>query len=122
MRRFSFLILSLVFSCAGTVQRSQEVQFIQRTVSVEAKKEESLYDKEVQEKILQLLRQEPTPLKVPDTVIRVLILPYVDEKGNLVSQKYIFFRAEEGKWILGEYLLQRGKPIRELRPLEENGK
>ncbi|MFN3263973.1 MAG: TraV family lipoprotein [Aquificaceae bacterium] len=122
MRRFSFLILPLVFSCAGTVQRSQEVQFIQRTVSVEAKKEESLYDKEVQEKILQLLRQEPTPLKVPDTVIRVLILPYVDEKGNLVSQKYIFFRAEEGKWILGEYLLQRGKPIRELRPLEENGK
>jgi len=121
MRRFSFLILPLVFSCAGTVQRSQEVQFIQRTVSVEAKKEESLYDKEVQEKILQLLRQEPTPLKVPDTVIRVLILPYVDEKGNLVSQKYIFFR-EEGKWILGEYLLQRGKPIRELRPLEENGK
>ena len=121
MRRFSFLILPLVFSCGGAVQRSQEVQFIQRTVSVEAKKEESLYDKEVQEKILQLLRQEPTPLKVPDTVIRVLILPYVDEKGNLVSQKYIFFRAEEGKWILGEYLLQRGKPIRELRPLEEDG-
>lgn len=85
----------------------------------EEKEDKSLYEKEVEEKLTKLLRTEPTPLRVPDTIVRVLILPYVDESGNLVSQKYVFFRAEEGKWILGEYLLQRGKPIKEFKPLEE---
>ncbi|MFN3263484.1 MAG: TraV family lipoprotein [Aquificaceae bacterium] len=79
---------------------------------------ENLYNKEVQEKLTKLLRETPTPLRVPDTIVRVLVLPYVDEKGNLNAQKYIFFRAEEGRWILGEYLLQKGKAIRELKPLE----
>lgn len=81
-------------------------------------KQESIYEKDLQKKMLSLLRQEPTPLKVPDKIIRVLVLPYVDDKGNLVSQKYVFFKAEEGKWILGDYLLKKGEPLKELKPLE----
>lgn len=83
-----------------------------------SEKQESIYQKEVQEKILSLLLQEPTPLKVPDKILRVLILPYVDSKGDFVSQKYVFFKAEEGKWILGEYLLKKGEALKLLRPLE----
>lgn len=138
MRKELVLISTLfLFSCGAGVQEWADAYRYQASAgwSVEKerakilpatppaeKREESLYNREVQEKVMKLLREEPAPLRVPDTVIRVLVLPYVDEGGNLVSQKYIFFRAEEGKWILGEYLLQKGKTIRELKPLEESGK
>lgn len=122
MRR-AILLLPFLFSCASAVKEVEQVQVIQPVShEKEERKEESLYDRELQRKMTELLRTEPTPLRVPDTVVRVLILPYVDEKGNLISQKYVFFRAEEGRWILGEYLLQRGKPLKELKPLEEDVK
>ncbi len=124
-KRVLAIALFLTSSCAGAVSKQEKVQLKdlpETFTQKEEKQVESLYQKEVQERLFELARTIPTPLRVPDNIIRVFVLPYVDEKGNLVSQKYIFFRAEEGKWILGEYLLQRGKPIRELRPLEENGK
>ncbi len=133
-----FLGLSfLTFSCSAKVSEWSEAYKYQapKGWSVEkegetklpkppqgqAEKKESLYEKEVQGKILELLKTTPTPLRVPDTVVRVLVLPHVDEKGNLVSQKYIFFRAEEGKWILGDYLLKKGEPLKELKPLDVEG-
>jgi len=84
--------------------------------------EESLYRKEVMERLLSTLREEPTPLAVPPTVLRVFVLPYVSETGSLKTSHYLYLRVDEGRWILGDYLLQRGQPIREFRPLEEEKK
>lgn len=82
-------------------------------------KEKSLYEKEVQELMVKLLRTPPTPLRVPDRILRVLILPYVDENGNLIAGHYTFLKVEEGKWIMGDYLIEKEKPIREFTPLDE---
>lgn len=128
--RKAFFLLPFLFSCATGVRDWHDAYRYQahkdwslekekeKLPEEEEKREKSIYEREVEEKLTRLLRTEPTPLRVPDAIVRVLILPYVDEGGNLVSQKYVFFRAEEGRWILGEYLLQRGKPIKELKPLE----
>ena len=114
MKKRVLAIALFLTSCAGKVQ----LKDLPETTQKEEKQVESLYQKEVQERLFELARTIPTPLRVPDNIIRVFVLPYVDEKGNLVSQKYIFFRAEEGKWILGDYLLKKGEHLKELKPLE----
>ena len=86
------------------------------------KAREDLYEKELKEKTVQLLREPPSPVKVPDTVLRVLILPYVTSDGSLSTAKYVFLKVDEGKWILGDYLLDRKKGIKLLTPLEEKKK
>jgi len=138
MRRAKLVVfpsLACLLGCSAGVQDWADAYKYQASVDWSAEKEkekllpkpqeeakqaeQSLYQKEQSQKMLSLLRETPTPLRVPPTIVRVLILPYVDEKGNLNAQRYVFFKADEGKWILGDYLLQKGKPIRELKPLEE---
>lgn len=121
MKKRVLAIALFLTSCAGAVSKQEKVQLKdlpETFTQKEEKQVESLYQKEVQKRLFELARTIPTPLRVPDNIIRVFVLPYVDEKGNLVSQKYIFFRAEEGKWILGDYLLKKGEPLKELKPLE----
>ena len=81
-------------------------------------KEESLYEKEVKNTMVKMLKEPPTPVKVPDMILRVLILPYVGEGGSLNAMKYVFLKVEEGKWVMGDYLIEEKKGIRLLTPLE----
>ena len=83
------------------------------------KKVEDLYEKEVKDSIVKLLSEPPAPVKVPDTVLRVLILPYVGKEGTLNTARYVFLKVEEGRWVLGDYLIERKKGIKLLTPLEE---
>lgn len=137
MRKGLVFMSFLIFSCGAKVSewgdayryqapkgwslKKEEEKILPRPERKDRQEKTSLYEKETQAKILELLKTTPAPLRVPDTVIRVLVLPHVDENGNLVSQKYIFFRAEEGKWILGDYLLRKGQPLKELKPLDAGG-
>jgi len=81
------------------------------------KQEEATYRKEKIEKELAILKTAPTPIKAPDTVIRVLILPYVDSNGVLNAAKYTFLTVETGKWIIGDYLLTPAKTEKIKKPL-----
>ncbi|MEM5853941.1 MAG: TraV family lipoprotein [Candidatus Aenigmatarchaeota archaeon] len=137
MKRLLFLTSVFAFACSPAVSEWDKVyryeapagwskEKYERQVAPQAflkppeKKdmEVTSYEKERLEMLQKLLQTPPTPLRVPDTVIRVLILPWVDSEGNLNTSRYVFFRVEEGKWILGDYLLKRGEPIRELKPLD----
>jgi hypothetical protein len=80
------------------------------------KREEATYRKEKIEKELAILKTAPTPIKAPDTVIRVLILPYV-ANGVLNAAKYTFLTVETGKWIIGDYLLTPAKTEKIKKPL-----
>ena len=80
------------------------------------KQEEATYRKEKMEKELAILKTAPTPIKAPDTVIRVLILPYV-ANGVLNAAKYTFLTVETGKWIIGDYLLTPAKTEKIKKPL-----
>jgi len=88
----------------------------------EEKDQENLYRREVLEKLSKMIHQEPTPLAMPPTILRVFVLPYVDQQGRLITQHYIYLKVDEGKWILGDYLLKKGSPPRELHPLRKEDK
>jgi len=62
-------------------------------------------ESERQNIMLKLLRKPPVPIKTPDKVLRVLFLPYIDENNVLHNYKYAYVKVEEGKWILGDYLM-----------------
>jgi hypothetical protein len=69
----------------------------------------SVYQEELEKRITALLREPVTPLRAPDTIMRVLFLPYTSEDGSLVSSHYVYFKVKEGSWILGDYLIEDNK-------------
>ena len=91
----------------------EQIGYIKGKSSIEAVYEEQA------EKISKLLEDEPTPLKMPDTIVRVLFLPYVDQDRILHAQSYKFLKIDEGKWVLGDYMLKPGESIREVTPLDK---
>jgi conjugal transfer pilus assembly protein TraV len=66
-----------------------------------------LYREEVYRKLIGLLREPATPLVVPPRVMRVLFLPYKGDGGELFMPRYIYFMADDPRWIMGDYL-QKG--------------
>ena len=99
-------------------RQKYEEKLLEERVKKRTEREEDFYEREVKERIVSLLREPPAPLKVPDTILRVLILPYVGEGGTLNSARYVFLKVEEGRWILGDYLIEERKGIRLLTPLK----
>lgn len=72
---------------------------------VEIRDEEmTKYEEEKLKKTLSTLKESPMPLRLPDTILRVMFLPYVDSKNVLRNSYYAFLKVEDGKWVLGEYL------------------
>lgn len=72
-------------------------------------------------KTLEMLKESPTPIRTPDTILRVLFLPYTDEAGVLRTSNYVFLKIEDGKWIIGDYLMPSSTSFRKkttLTPLE----
>ncbi len=83
------------------------------------KKKQSVYEEEKKSLLVRLIKNPPTPIKTPEKILRVLILPYVDENKVLHTQHFSFIKVDDGSWILGDYLLKEGKMIdRNLTPLE----
>lgn len=78
------------------------------------------YEKERDHLLTKIVKTPPVPMRVPDTVLRVLVLPYVDDSGALTAQNYKFVKVDDGKWILGEYLAKEGGGIRMLTPLNSD--
>jgi hypothetical protein len=107
---------------AGTEELEKKLALLieeraKRIAQQKLKQEEATYRKEKIEKELAILKTAPTPIKAPDTVIRVLILPYVDSNGVLNAAKYTFLTVETGKWIIGDYLLTPAKTEKIKKPL-----
>ena len=76
--------------------------------------EKSLYEIEKEKKTLDVLKETPTPLRTPDTIIRVLMLPYTDSNNVLHSYYYTFLKVEDGSWILGDYLNSAAKKSKKM--------
>lgn len=64
----------------------------------------SKYEEEKLRRNISALKESPMPLRLPDIVLRVMFLPYVDSKNVLRNSYYAFMKVEDGKWVLGEYL------------------
>ncbi|MFA6396635.1 MAG: TraV family lipoprotein [Sulfurimonas sp.] len=85
--------------------------------SIDPENTKTGYEKERDRMLAKIVKTSPTPMRVPDTVLRVLLLPYEDDSGALTTQNYKFVKADDGKWILGEYLNKEGSAVRMLTPL-----
>ena len=123
MKKAVAILGFLLVGCATQTQQAN-LKHIDPKVEVKQEKEkeeESLYKRELMEKLMKMVREEPTPLALPPTVLRVFVLPYVDEQGRLITQHYIYLKVDEGRWILGDYLLKKGGPPREFTPLKKEG-
>ena len=47
-----------------------------------------------------LLKEEKKPLLQPPKILRVLLLPYKGEDGELFMSRYVYVKIEDSKWIL----------------------
>lgn len=80
----------------------------------------SRYEKERDNLMTKIAKTSPVPMRVPDTVLRVMLLPYVDDTGALTTPGYKFTKVDNGQWILGEYLVKEGESVKLLTPLGLN--
>jgi hypothetical protein len=128
MKGKKLLILSIagilsLSSCSTTKERIVYLDNVPPKEDVYKPKEKSIYEKEVQEKVVSLLKAPETPLRTPDVITRVLILPYTKEDGTLITSHYVFAKMKEGKWVLGDYLIDKqkeeNKVVRPLREIEQ---
>jgi len=126
MKGKKFLILSLLTgaltlnSCSATKERIVYLDNVPPKEDTYKPKEKSIYEKEIQQKVVSLLKAPETPLRTSDVITRVLILPYTKEDGTLIMSHYVFVKMKEGKWILGDYLIdQQKEDVRIVRPLKE---
>lgn len=79
------------------------------------------YEKEKMQKMLSILKESPTPLRTPDTILRVMILPYIDSSNTLHNYSYTFVKVEDGNWLIGEYLLKPQSSSKlVLHPIDSN--
>lgn len=51
-----------------------------------------------------LLEQPVTPLVKPPKVLRTLITAYPSNDRTLYTPRYVFFFADEGQFVIGDYL------------------
>ncbi len=47
-----------------------------------------------------LLQEDKKPLLQPPKILRVLLLPYKGEDGELFMSRYVYVKIEDSKWIL----------------------
>lgn len=76
-----------------------------KVVSITAN--ESAYREAELAKAAKLLKQPVTPIIVPPAVMRVLILPYQGEGGELNMMRYAYIMSDKPKWIMGDYLVKQ---------------
>lgn len=116
------LIMSaLIFSGCGS--KKPEPSSGLKKVNPQEKiiKLDSLYEKERKEFLSETMYSPKIPVKTPDKILRVLVMPYVDEESNLQTENFHFVKVDEGRWILGEYLngQNRSSAPKTLTPLKQ---
>jgi len=55
-----------------------------------------------------LLKEPETPMVAPPQVMRVLLLPYKGDGGELFMPRYAYFFVDRPSWILDGYLVEKG--------------
>jgi len=75
--------------------------FVQvNTSTLEEDLKRNLNKKDVEVK---MVKEPPLPIIVPPKVVRILIFPYIDSKGNFHSSGYVFTEIEKSRWVVGDF-------------------
>ncbi len=71
-------------------------------------REESQYRGALFKRLSGLLNEPETPMVAPPQVMRVLLLPYRGDGGELFMPRYAYFFLNRPQWILDGYLVEKG--------------
>jgi len=71
-------------------------------------REESEYRGALFKRLSGLLNEPETPMVAPPQVMRVLLLPYKGDGGELFMPRYAYFFLDRPQWILDGYLVEKG--------------
>lgn len=92
----------LITGCSSKNKTENALKSIEPTKKVI--KSDSLYEKERKNFLQETMYMPQIPIKTPDKILRVLVMPYVDDDKNLQMENYHFVKVDDGRWVLGEYL------------------
>lgn len=73
-----------------------------------ASAEEQEYRAALLSRLTGLLREPETPMVAPPQVLRVLLMPYKGDGGELFMPRYAYFFVDRPSWILDGYLVEKG--------------
>jgi len=96
-------------SCPGCKPVSSEVAIIGstpqlQTYTIGGTAGESAYREASLAKVAKLLKDPVTPVVVPPTVMRILILPRKGDDGELDMAQFTFIMTDKPRWAMGDYL------------------
>jgi len=80
----------------------------EKLVETVASPEEQGYRAALLSRLTGLLREPETPIVAPPQVMRVLLLPYKGDGGELFMPRYAYFFVDRPSWILDGYLVEKG--------------
>lgn len=86
------------------LSNEEKAQIIQMKLSEDIERKKRAVEAEKDNKLSSIINKPVAPLRTPDTILRVLILPYEDDKGVLNGWKYSYVKVDDGKWIMADYL------------------
>ncbi len=114
------LILGLLIFSGCTASKQDKLIKVSKQNKKNLEKVDSLFEIKRKEVLTDIINQPKIPVKTPDKILRILILPYVDKNNNLQTQNYHFIKVDDGRWIIGEYLYGEGNNAKSqlLTPLE----
>lgn len=82
----------------------EKAQIIQMKMSEDIERKKRAVEMEKDNKLSSIINRPVAPLRTPDTILRVLILPYEDDQGVLNGWKYSYVKVDDGKWVMADYL------------------
>lgn len=82
----------------------EKAVLVQMKMSEDIERKKRAVEMEKDNKLSNIINRPVTPLRTPDTILRVLILPYEDSNGVLNGWKYSYVKVDDGKWIMADYL------------------
>lgn len=86
------------------LSNEEKIQIIQMKLSEDIERKKRAVEAEKDNKLSSIINNPVAPLRTPDTILRVLILPYEDDNGVLNGWKYSYVKVDDGKWIMADYL------------------
>lgn len=94
---------SIVLLSSGCASKQQS-KLIQVEPEKQAEIKESMYEHKRKKELSKIIETPSIPVKTPDKILRVMMMPYVDKNDILQTSSFLFVKVDEGRWIFGEYL------------------
>lgn len=111
-----FIVAFMLVSCSGKLSNNKEFS----VVKIHSKKNfKSIFTNKHVKKRSYYMANTEEPKKTKEKIIKVLIMPYVDEDGVFQTENYHFVGINKKVWIFDRQLYKiDNKKLNILNPLE----